>query len=355
MIRSKPLKFALIGCGTIARKHVAAISQIPEAAVVGVFDVDSETARRFSETHRVPWFPTVDRLVEEADPDFFSILTPSGEHGRNVLELIPHGRHFVVEKPLALRLDEVDEILDQTSQRQIKVFVVKQNRFNPPLRKLKEAVDQGRFGKLVLGTIRVRWKRDQAYYDQRPWRGTWLMDGGVFTNQASHHIDALLWLMGEPQSVMATVSTRLANIEAEDTGAAIIKFRSGAIGIQEATTAARPKDMEGSISLLGERGSVEIGGFYMNELESWCFTEPNEMDRTVREQHACVPDDFAWNHTEFLRNVVVNHLAGRPGLVNGTEGRKSIELINAIYESAESGEEVALRFRPRVCRLGEAA
>ena len=349
------MRFALIGCGAIARKHITAISRIENARVVGVFDTNTEAAAAFSEQHGVPWFDSVERLIDDADPTFLNILTPSGCHASNVLGMVEYGRHFVVEKPLALRLSEVDEIIDQCARRRLQVHVVKQNRFNPPVAKLKEAIDKGRFGKLVLGTIRVRWKRDQAYYDQKEWRGTWALDGGVFTNQASHHIDALLWLMGEPQSVMAKISTRLVDIEAEDTGAAIIKFKNGALGILEATTATRPKDLEGAISILGEKGTVEVGGFFMNELRTWNFAEPDKMDEDIWDQHACVPNQPAWNHTEFFRGVVNSYVNGTKGMIDEWEGRKSIELINAIYESAERGEEVVLRYTPQRCRLGVAA
>jgi predicted dehydrogenase len=257
-----------------------------------------------------------------------------------------------VEKPLALRLDQIDRILEECDKKGLKIFVVKQNRFNPPIQKLKEALDKGRFGKLVLGTVRVRWRRDQAYYDQKPWRGTWAFDGGVLTNQAAHHIDMLIWMMGEVESVMAKTATRLIDIETEDTGVAILEFRDGALGIIEATVATRPKDLEGSISILGNRGSVEICGFFMNELKTWNFVEPDEMDVDIWEKFAKVPDVPAWNHAEFFRDVIMSLRNDRRGLIDGLEGRKSVELINAIYESAETGKEVFLRFTPKNSRLG---
>ena len=230
--------------------------------------------------------------------------------------------------------------------------MVQQNRFNPPILKLKEALDKGRFGKLVLGTIRVRWCREQDYYDQKSWRGTWAFDGGVLTNQASHHIDMLIWLMGEVESVIAKTATRLVNIEAEDTGLAILKFKNGALGVIEATTATRPKDLEGTISILGEKGSVEIGGFFMNELKTWNFTDPDEMDRDIWDKYAKVPAEIAWNHTEFFKDVINSLRDDKKGLIDGLEGRKSVELINAIYESAEIGKEIFLHIAPIKSRLG---
>lgn len=346
------VRFALIGCGAIANKHVTAIRRIESAEVVGAFDLNPAVAAEFGRKHDVPTFGSVDELVAKADPDFLNILTPSGFHAKNLLELVKYNRHFVVEKPLALQLHEADQILQECALRELRVYVVKQNRFNPPIQQLKRAIDAGRFGKLVLGTIRLRWKRDEAYYAQKPWRGTWELDGGVLTNQASHHIDALLWMMGEPETVIAKTETRLASIEAEDTGAAVIKFSNGSLGIVEATTAVRPQDLEGSISVLGEKGAVEIGGFFMNDLKTWNFAEPHEMDEEVWQHCASVPNLPAWNHTEYFKDVIDSYENGRRGLVDGLEGRKSIELITAIYESAETNKEVALRFRPYACRLG---
>ncbi|MBI5643072.1 MAG: Gfo/Idh/MocA family oxidoreductase [Deltaproteobacteria bacterium] len=346
------IRFAIIGCGAIAQKHVAALGRIGNAKLVGAFDIDSRAAGSFSEKYSVPVFDNIEDLVEKTDPHVLDILTPSGSHGENILDLIRFNRHFVVEKPLALRLDQIDGILDECDRRGLKIYVVKQNRFNPPIQKLKEAIDRRRFGRLVLGTVRVRWCRPQGYYSQKPWRGTWAFDGGVLTNQASHHIDMLIWLMGDVESVMAKTATRLVNIEAEDTGIAILKFKNGALGVIEATTATRPKDLEGSISILGEKGSVEVGGFFMNELKTWNFAEPIEADADIFKTHGKVPEELGWNHTEFFKDVVRSINEVKKGLIDGIEGRKSVELINAIYESAETGSEVALRFAPKKCRLG---
>ena len=346
------IRFVLIGCGTIAKKHVIAINRLSDAEVVGAYDIDSQVAKAFGERYSIPTFTNVEEMIERTNPHVLNILTPSGNHAENILELIHFNRHFVVEKPLALRLIDIDRILEECDKRRLKIFVVQQNRFNPPIKKLKEAINKGRFGKFVLGTVRVRWSRTQGYYDEKPWRGTWAYDGGVLTNQASHHIDMLIWMMGDVESVIAKIATRLVNIEAEDTGVAILKFRNGALGVIEATTATRPKDLEGSISILGEKGSVEIGGFFMNELKTWNFAEPDEMDNDIWDKFARVPDEFAWNHTEFFKDVINSLRNNKKGLIDGLEGRKSIELINAIYESAETGKEVFLRYVPKKSRLG---
>lgn len=346
------IKFALIGCGAIAKKHVIALKNYDGAEIVGAYDIVPELVESFSKEHSIPAYSNLDEMIEKADPDVLNILTPSGLHCKTVLDLIKYRKHFVVEKPLALRLDHIDQILLECDRNGLKVFVVKQNRFNPPVVKLKESIDNGRFGKLVLGTVRVRWCRYQAYYDQKPWRGTWEHDGGVLTNQASHHIDLLIWMMGGVESVMAKTATRLVDIEAEDTGVAIVKFTSGALGIIEATTATRPKDLEGSISMLGQNGSVEIGGFFCNQLKTWNFSDQNEADEEIWKSFAEVPSVPAWNHSEFFKDVVDSLKSNRKGLIDGIEGRKSVELINAIYESAETGKEVFLTFKPTTSRLG---
>jgi len=351
-MKEKKTKFAFIGCGAIAHKHIRALRRISRAEIVGVYDAKPEVAEEFARDHKLTAFKDIETMMEKAKPDVLNILTPSGDHGPRVIELMKYKKHFVVEKPFALRLEDVDHILQEADKNNVGVFVVKQNRFNPPIKKLKEAIDNGRLGKLVLGTVRVRWTRDQAYYDEKPWRGTWAHDGGVLTNQASHHIDMLVWMMGEVESVMAKTATRLVEIEAEDTGVAVLKFKSGALGVIEATTATRPENLEGSISVLGETGSVEIGGFFMNELKTWNFTEELPEDKEVWEKYARVPDKQGWNHTEFFKNVIESIQTGTKALVDGLEGRKSVELINALYESAETGQEVSLRYVQKKSRLG---
>ena len=348
----KKVKFCLYGCGAIANKHALAISRLDNAELCGVFDVDEKACKTFGSKYNVPFFTDIEEMMEKTNPDLLNILTPSGIHGENMLRLVMYDRHFVVEKPLALRLDQIDNILECCDRKNLKIFVVQQNRFNPPVQKLREALDRGRFGRLVMGTVRLRWCREQAYYDQKAWRGTWALDGGVLTNQASHHIDMLIWMMGEIESVMAKTATRLVNIESEDTGIAILKFRNGALGLIEATTATRPKDLEGSISILGEKGAVEIGGFFMNELKTWNFADEDPMDKDIWSKFAKVPAEPAWSHTEFFKDVLKSFNNGSKGLIDGLEGRRSVELINAIYESAETGKEIFLRFMPKKCRLG---
>jgi predicted dehydrogenase len=292
----------------------------------------------------------------EAEVDVVCVLTETGLHAQHVIDLTQYRKHIVVEKPMALVIDDADAMIRACDVAGVKLFVVKQNRFNLPVQKLREAWEMGRFGKIVLGTVRVRWCRTQAYYDQDAWRGTWALDGGVFANQASHHIDLLEWILGAPERVYATSRAALVDIETEDTGVAVIQFRNGAIGVVEATTAARPRDLEGSVSVLGERGTVEIGGFAVNEMKTWEFVDMQPEDRDVLEHcRENPPDVYGFGHRRYLEHVVDCIINGSPSLVDGLEGRKSLELIAAIYESAETNQEVALAFRPRLSRLGHAS
>lgn len=346
-------RFALIGCSSVAKKHLESLRQLDSAEIVAVSDLDLSRAEKTGKEYGVPYYQDYRTMLEKERVDVVTILTPSGDHAERVLDLVKFGKHIVVEKPMALRLEDADAMIRACDTAGVKLFVVKQNRYNVPVRALRAAIDAGRFGRLVMGTVRVRWCRKPEYYSSAPWRGTWALDGGVLTNQASHHIDMLEWLLGEVESVTAMTATRLAPIEAEDTAVAILRFRSGALGVIEATTAVRPRDLEGSVSVLGETGSVVIGGFAMDNLQTWQFNEAIPEDSDVFTKHAKNPTDFAWNHREYLRAVVQTIQSGQKALVDGLEGRKSLELINALYESVETGREVALRFRPKKCRLGE--
>ena len=342
MQESKKIRFALIGCGKIAEKHVISILRITSAEIAGAYDIDQNKLKEFGKKYSVPVFKDLEEMIKKADPHVLNILTPSGMHAENILQYEHFKRHFVVEKPLALKLGSIDEALKICRRERQKIFVVCQNRFNPPVVKLKEAIDKGRFGKIIMGSVRVRWKRDHAYYKMSPWRGTYRYDGGIFANQANHHIDMLTYLMGWPASVIAVSTKGVRGIETEDTGAALFKFKNNAIGIVEATTAARPDDLEGSISILGERGSVEIGGFFMNELKTWKFDHNDPMDKDIWTKFLKVPDMPAWNHTEFFKYVIKNIDNEISDATSGSEGRKLVKLINAMNESTKTRGEIKL-------------
>jgi UDP-N-acetyl-2-amino-2-deoxyglucuronate dehydrogenase len=353
----KMLNFALVGCGRIAQKHAKLLGEgkVSGAQLSAVCDIKADAAKEIGERYGVPYFTDFHVMMKTlADKiDVVNVLTESGYHAGHCIALAPYGKQIVVEKPMALTLADADDMIKACDRAGIKLFVVKQNRYNLPVRKLMEALRADRFGKIVMGSVRVRWCRRQEYYDQAPWRGTWAMDGGVFSNQASHHVDLLEWCLGEPVSVVAKSRRALANIEAEDTGVAIITFRSGAIGIVEATTAARPKDTEGSLSILGEKGLVEIGGFAVNKMRTWNFADKAAGDDEVLEKYwEDPPDVYGFGHVAYLDDVVDAINNRTQSLVDGLEGRKSLELISAIYESIETGREVHLRFEQKCGRLG---
>ena len=352
------LNFALVGCGRIAKRHaeLLGLEQIRGAQLVSVCDLVEDKARKIGEQFSVSYYSDMHQMMKREKIDVVVVLTESGNHAKNVMTLTQYCKHIVVEKPMALTLDDADSMIRACDKAGVKLFVVKQNRFNIPVVKLREALEEGRFGKLVLGTVRVRWCRSQDYYDQASWRGTWAMDGGVLTNQASHHVDMLEWMMGDVVSVFARSATALAKIEAEDTAVVLLKFRNGALGVIEATTAARPKDLEGSISLLGEGGTVEISGFAVNEMKTWSFVEARPGDADIMESFSVNPPNvYGFGHQAYYEYVVDCISNGGPHLVDGLVGRKSLELINAIYESIETGREVFLRFQPKHCRLGTAS
>jgi UDP-N-acetyl-2-amino-2-deoxyglucuronate dehydrogenase len=337
MAQVSPVAFALVGCGKIARKHAAALRSLPAARIAAVCDLDRKAADALGAELGVPAYGSVEEMARGTPFDAACVLVPSGHHGKVAAALAALGRHVVVEKPFVLRAEEGRAILAECERKGVGLFVVNQNRCNRPVVRLREALDAGRLGTLVLGTARVRWKRTEEYYGTGTWRGTWRLDWGVIANQALHHLDMLLWLMGEVESVQAMTSTRLAKIEAEDTAAVILRFRSGATGILEATTATRPKDIEGSISVLGSGGTVEVGGFSMDRLVRWEFEAPLPGDDAVRAEDAANPKEFAWNHARYLESVAARIAAGAADRREGEEACRVVEVLEACYDAAASG------------------
>jgi predicted dehydrogenase len=352
------VRFGLLGCGRIAKRHSELLggNHIDKARLVAVCDPVRERADAVASKFGVPASYEIDDFLARKDIDAVAVLTPSGMHPAHVIACAKAGKHVVVEKPMALRLQDADDMIRACDEAGVKLFIVKQNRFNVPVVKAREALVAGRFGRLILGTVRVRWCRDQSYYDQDAWRGTWAQDGGVLTNQASHHVDMLEWFFGDVVSVHARAITALAKIETEDTAVATLKFRNGALGVIEATTAVRPTDLEGSLSILGEKGTVEIAGFAVNQIRHWRFVDELPSDKDVVEKFSVNPPNvYGFGHQAYYQHVVDCLVNQRAALVDGLEGRKSLELISALYESIETGEEVALRFTPRLGRLGIAS
>ena len=349
------IKFAIVGCGRISKRHSELLgeNQIKDGSLVAVCDHILDRAEVIAKKYKIKAYKCMHEMMQNEDVDVVVILTESGLHAKHTIELAKYNAHIMVEKPMALRLEDADLMISACDENNIKLFVVKQNRFNVPVVQLRKALEAGRFGKLIMGTTRVRWCRPQSYYDQDSWRGTWEFDGGVLTNQASHHIDLLEWMMGDVESVFAKSKNALADIEAEDTAIVILKFQNGALGVIEATTAIRPKDLEGSLSILGEKGSVEIGGFAVNEMKTWNFSEAIDGDDEVIEKYSVNPPNvYGFGHQEYYEHVVDCLENDSQQLVDGLKGRKSLELINAIYESIETGKEITLRFTPKFSKLG---
>jgi predicted dehydrogenase len=340
------IKFALLGCGRISKIHseLLGLNQIKKAKLVAVCDIVKEKAKLLGEKFDVPYFIEFEDMLNNVDIDIIVVLTESGNHAKDVIQLSKYKKHIIVEKPMALNLKDADAMIEACKKNKIKIFVVKQNRFNLPIIKLKETLDSGRFGKLILGTVRVRWCRLQDYYDQDPWRGTVKLDGGVIGNQASHHVDLLCWMMGDISSVYALASKALAKIESYDTVTVNLRFKNGALGLIEATTATRPKDLEGSISILGENGSVVVEGFAVNKMKVWSFNKFKKSDREVIKKYSENPPNvYGFGHKSFYNNVVDNILKNsdnNDNFVNFIHSRKTVQLICAINKSIETRKPV---------------
>jgi UDP-N-acetyl-2-amino-2-deoxyglucuronate dehydrogenase len=349
----RPIRIALVGCGRISRSHFEAIRSIEGLELAAVADSVENRAREAGDTMGVAWFADYEAMLEaigsgSAAADAVAICTPSGLHPRQGIMAATAGLHVISEKPMATRLEEADALVQACDAAGVHLFVVKQNRLNPPIQLLKRAIDNDRFGRLYLGNCTVRWARPQEYYDAAPWRGTWEFDGGAFMNQASHYVDLLQWLMGPVESVVAKTATLARKIESEDSGVAAIKFRSGALGTIEVTMLTYPKNLEGSVTVLGERGTVKIGGTAVNRVEHWEFADSDEDDRLIEPLMAAANPSTVYGsgHLGYYQNVLaVLRGDAQPG-TDGRAGRKSLELILGIYESARTGREVSLPLVP---------
>ena len=349
-----PMKVALIGLGRISRKHVEAILSLgsDQIKLSAVCDIDEAKTHAIHVPEDVDRFTDIDTLLNNCEIDTAVILTESGNHARHGMKVAHRGINVVVEKPLATTLKDADMLIKACSEKNVTLNVVKQNRFNPAVVRAREALEKGQFGRLLMGSVRVRWCREQAYYDQASWRGTWRMDGGVLANQASHHLDLLEWFFGDIKSVCAMGKNHLAQIEAVDTCNALIEFESGATGVVEATTATQPVDLEGSLSILGTEGAVEIGGFAVNQLKTWKFRDHELTDEELT-QASTIPDNvYGFGHIEFYKQLVMQFRTGKGSLVDGLEARRSLELITAIYEAMETKSFVNLRFTPQLSKFG---
>jgi UDP-N-acetyl-2-amino-2-deoxyglucuronate dehydrogenase len=339
----KKLRFALIGCGRISKNHFDALSAIPEAEFVACCDIIPERveeAARQYEIHSV--YTDYMEMIKKEHLDAVAICTPSGLHPLMGIEAARHKINVITEKPMALNIQDADELINACDDNKVKLFVVKQNRLNTTMQLLKRAIEKNRFGKIYLAQSNVFWQRPQSYYDQAPWRGTHALDGGAFLNQASHYVDALYWLLGDVKSVRSEMATMARNIEAEDTGCAILHFNSGTLATINVTMLTYPKNFEGSITILGEKGTVKVGGVAVNKIEKWEFEDYDDDDRIVTESNYQPPNIYGFGHKPYYLNVISTLLETEEPFTNGRDGRKSVEIIQAIYESARHGKKVTL-------------
>lgn len=348
MSESNSFRVAFIGCGRISANHFEALSKIEGLDLVAVCDVVESRAKEAGEKWGVPWFTSQEQMLKEVDCDVVSIATPSGMHPAHGVVAARAGKHVISEKPMAISLAAADELVKACDDAGVHLFVVKQNRLNTTVHMVKRALDKGRFGRLYMANATVRWARPQEYYDQAPWRGTWEFDGGAFMNQASHYVDLMQWFVGPVESVMAKTATMARRIEAEDSGAAVLKFRNGAIGVMEVTMLTFPKNYEGSITLLGEKGTVRIGGTAVNRIEHWDFADYDDDDKLVESANTNPPSVYGFGHEPYYRNVLKVLRGEAAPDTDGRGGRKSLELILGIYESAKTGREVPLPLRSKI-------
>ncbi|WP_416201122.1 MAG: Myo-inositol 2-dehydrogenase [Thermocaproicibacter melissae] len=342
----KQYRHALIGCGRISKNHIAAaIANRDIMVLAAVCDPVAERAEKkaadyFEATGIKPAVYTDYRkMLEELDVDSCAIATESGYHARIALDCIHAGKHTLVEKPMALSTADAELMIAEAKKKGVTLGVCHQNRFNAPIQHLHKALEDGRFGKLVSGTARILWNRTMPYYQQAPWRGTWALDGGTLMNQCIHGIDLLQWsLGGEPDTIMAMTGNYLRDIEAEDFGAILIRFKNGAIGIVEGTACIYPKNLEETLTISGATGTAVIGGLAVNRVETWNFETPAPQDTEVEKLVGADPRDvYGSGHNPLYRDfftAVDNHTEP---LVSGTEGIKGMKIILAAYKSQKTG------------------
>ena len=337
------IKIGIIGCGRISKNHFDAVSQIQEAEFVAACDVIDSRLQTVSDNYGIKkLYTNYKEMMEKENLDLVSICTPSGLHPQIGIDAANHRINVLTEKPMATNIEAADALIRACDANNVKLFVVKQNRLNSTMQLLKRAIDKGRFGRIYLAESNVFWQRPQAYYDAEKWRGTWEFDGGAFMNQASHYVDALYWLLGNVDNVMAYTATMARRIEAEDTGCAILHFRNGIIATLNVTMLTFPKNFEGSITIIGEKGTVKIGGVAVNKIEKWEFEDYDDDDRIAQDANYQPPNVYGFVHNPYYRNVIDVLLGKDVPSTDGRDGRKSVEIIQAIYRSAKTGKRISL-------------
>ncbi|MDO5649549.1 MAG: Gfo/Idh/MocA family oxidoreductase [Gallicola sp.] len=336
------LKCAIIGCGRISYKHVEAIANNDDyLELTAVCDVIEERALEKKKQYlqefpdrEIAVYTNYQEMLEKEDLDIAAIATESGYHGDIAIHCLEKNLHVMIEKPMAMTLEEIDAINKLGREKNLKVAVCHQNRFNPPIQKLHKAVESGKFGNLINGTARVLWTRDQHYYDLAPWRGTKALDGGTLMNQCIHNLDLLLWMINSPVvSVKSERGTFMRNIEMEDYGVVLMRFENGTIGTLEGSAVVYPKNLEETLSIFGETGTAVIGGLAVNEIETWNFEDPEEkIDDPVKDE---IDNVYGNGHTPLYKDYVDAILNDRDPLISGEEGRKPVEVLLKAYGQVE--------------------
>lgn len=342
-ITDRKIRFALVGCGRISKNHITALKRHADRAeLVAVCDVDAKALGATAAETGARAYGGLTELLGKSNADVVILCTPSGLHSQQTVEVAAARRHVMTEKPMATRWHDGLRMVRACDEAAVHLFVVKQNRRNATLQMLKRAVEQGRFGRIYMVNINVFWTRPQEYYDSARWRGTWEFDGGAFMNQASHYVDLLDWLIGPIESVQAYTATLARNIEVEDTGVMGIKWRSGALGSMNVTMLTYPKNLEGSITIIGESGTVRVGGVAVNEIQHWEFAQGHPDDEKIEQANYATTSVYGFGHPLYYDNVInVLRGDGSPE-TDGREGLKSLEVLIAAYLSARDGRRVAL-------------
>ena len=343
VISHRPIRFAVVGCGRISTNHFGAIKQhAGSAELVGVCDIDPKALAAAVAQTGAPAYPSLDTLLAQCELDVLVLSTPSGLHAGQAAQGAMSGRHVLSEKPMATKFEDGQAMVRACHEAGVKLFVVKQNRLNATVQLVKRAIDQNRFGRIFMVTVNVFWTRPQSYYDAAPWRGRWDQDGGAFMNQASHYVDLLDWLVGPVDSVHAYTATLARNIEAEDTGVLSVRLRHGGLGSINVTMLTYPQNLEGSITLLGERGTVRIGGTAVNKIDHWQFDMAHADDELVQATSYGTDSVYGPGHPLYYDNVIKTLRGEAQAQVDGYEGLRSLEVLVAAYRSARDGVRVGL-------------
>ena len=341
-IKGRKIRIAIVGCGRISKNHFGSIEKhSDEIELVSVCDNNKTTLDEHTAKYNVNGYLSLGDMLESEELDIVALCTPSGTHATQAEIAAQHGAHVMTEKPMATRWSDGVRMVKACDDAAVHLFVVKQNRRNSTLQLLKKAVNEKRFGKIHMVHLNVFWTRPQDYYDQAKWRGTWEFDGGAFMNQASHYVDLLDWLIGPVDKIQAMMSTTR-DIEVEDTGVMNVRWRNGALGSMSVTMLTYPKNMEGSITILGEKGTVRIGGVAVNDIQHWEFEDECDYDKDVLNANYETTSVYGFGHPLYYKNVIDVMKGEAEPETDGREGLKSLELLIAAYLSARDGKTVSL-------------